>query len=109
MTRVNRLFLFYLHKSQTSSLSFSQSQGARELGRDEIFPPSPPLRKKALETAAIPNQIETQNKVRQKVTVSPNLTDLVTVFKQNRNSPDVLIMGSGLWHMLKVTNESDCR
>ncbi|KAF4400919.1 hypothetical protein G4B88_013760 [Cannabis sativa] len=38
-----------------------------------------------------------------------NLTDLVTTFKQNRNSPDVLIMGSGLWHMLRVTNESDCR
>ncbi|KAF4362604.1 hypothetical protein F8388_011431, partial [Cannabis sativa] len=36
-----------------------------------------------------------------------NLTDLVTAFKRNRNSPDVLIMGSGLWHMLRVTNESD--
>lgn len=36
-----------------------------------------------------------------------NLTDLVMAFKRNRNSPDVLVMGSGLWHMLRVTNESD--
>ena len=36
-----------------------------------------------------------------------NLTDLVVAFKRNRNSPDVLVMGSGLWHMLRVTNESD--
>ncbi|KAF4403971.1 hypothetical protein G4B88_014427 [Cannabis sativa] len=38
-----------------------------------------------------------------------NLTNLITTFKQNRNSLDVLIMGSGLWHMLRVTNESDCK
>ncbi|KAL5574160.1 hypothetical protein UlMin_023757 [Ulmus minor] len=36
-----------------------------------------------------------------------NLTDLVVGFKRNRNSPDVLIMGSGLWHMLHFTNATD--
>lgn len=36
-----------------------------------------------------------------------NLTDLVVGFKRNRNYPDVLIMGSGLWHMLHITNASD--
>ncbi|KAF4360416.1 hypothetical protein F8388_002724 [Cannabis sativa] len=37
-----------------------------------------------------------------------NLNDLVTAFKKNRKSPNVLIMGSGIWHMLRVTNESNC-
>ncbi|KAI4299659.1 hypothetical protein L6164_033095 [Bauhinia variegata] len=36
-----------------------------------------------------------------------NLTDLVMEFKQNRNHPDVLVMGSGLWDMLRITNASD--
>ncbi|XP_062152414.1 protein ALTERED XYLOGLUCAN 9 [Alnus glutinosa] len=36
-----------------------------------------------------------------------NLTDLVVGFKRNRNYPDVLVMGSGLWHMLHFTNASD--
>ncbi|KAF8407514.1 hypothetical protein HHK36_006648 [Tetracentron sinense] len=36
-----------------------------------------------------------------------NLTKLVMEFKRNRRYPDVLIMGSGLWHMLHVTNASD--
>lgn len=36
-----------------------------------------------------------------------NLTDLVRGFKQNRNYPDVLVMGSGLWHMLHMVNASD--
>lgn len=36
-----------------------------------------------------------------------NLTDLVYGFEQNRNYPDVLVMGSGLWHMLHVTNASE--
>lgn len=36
-----------------------------------------------------------------------NLTDLVTGFKRNRSYPDVLVMGSGLWHMLHFTNASD--
>ncbi|KAF7831141.1 uncharacterized protein G2W53_013474 [Senna tora] len=36
-----------------------------------------------------------------------NLTDLVMGFKQKRNYPDVLVMGSGLWHMLHITNASD--
>lgn len=35
-----------------------------------------------------------------------NLTDLVAAFRR-RSPPDVLVMGSGLWHMLRVTNESD--
>ncbi|KAI4307702.1 hypothetical protein L6164_030862 [Bauhinia variegata] len=36
-----------------------------------------------------------------------NLTDLVIEFKQNRNYPDVLVMGTGLWDMLHITNASD--
>lgn len=36
----------------------------------------------------------------------PNLTSSIMEFKQNRNYPDVLIMGSGLWDMLHVTNAS---
>lgn len=36
-----------------------------------------------------------------------NLTNLVNGFKRNRNYPDVLVMGSGLWHMLHFTNASD--
>ncbi|GFY94144.1 hypothetical protein Acr_09g0005900 [Actinidia rufa] len=36
-----------------------------------------------------------------------NLTDLMRDFKQNKNYPDVLVMGSGLWHMLHVMNSSD--
>ncbi|KAK9274834.1 hypothetical protein L1049_022087 [Liquidambar formosana] len=36
-----------------------------------------------------------------------NLTDLMMEFKRKRNYPDVLVMGSGLWHMLHVTNASD--
>ncbi|KAM7519879.1 hypothetical protein LguiB_018841 [Lonicera macranthoides] len=36
-----------------------------------------------------------------------NLTDLVIDFKRNRNYPDVLVMGAGLWHMLHVTNPLD--
>lgn len=38
-----------------------------------------------------------------------NLTNLVQGFNQNRNFPDVLVMGSGLWHMLHFTNASDYR
>lgn len=36
-----------------------------------------------------------------------NLTDLAMGFKRNRIYPDVLVMGSGLWHMLHFTNASD--
>ncbi|KAM5558290.1 hypothetical protein ABKV19_020150 [Rosa sericea] len=36
-----------------------------------------------------------------------NLTTLVAGFNRNRNYPDVLVMGSGLWHMLHFTNASD--
>ncbi|XP_071735368.1 protein ALTERED XYLOGLUCAN 9-like [Rutidosis leptorrhynchoides] len=36
-----------------------------------------------------------------------NLTDLVINFKLNNTYPDVLVMGSGLWHMLHFTNYSD--
>ncbi|XP_022983191.1 uncharacterized protein LOC111481848 [Cucurbita maxima] len=36
-----------------------------------------------------------------------NLTDLMVEFKQNRSYPDVIIMGSGLWHMLHFTNASE--
>ncbi|KAA8530712.1 hypothetical protein F0562_005354 [Nyssa sinensis] len=36
-----------------------------------------------------------------------NLTVLMMEFKQNRNYPDVLVMGAGLWHMLHMTNPSD--
>ncbi|WJZ98272.1 hypothetical protein VitviT2T_016811 [Vitis vinifera] len=36
-----------------------------------------------------------------------NLTGLVMEFKRNLNYPDVLVMGSGLWHMLHLTNSSD--
>ncbi|KAF6144561.1 hypothetical protein GIB67_006053 [Kingdonia uniflora] len=36
-----------------------------------------------------------------------NVTELLTEFKKNRRYPDVLVMGSGLWHMLHVTNSSE--
>lgn len=36
-----------------------------------------------------------------------NLTDLVVSYKVKRSYPDVLVMGSGLWHMLHVNNASD--
>ncbi|XP_014503585.1 uncharacterized protein LOC106763920 [Vigna radiata var. radiata] len=36
-----------------------------------------------------------------------NLTSLVAGFKRNRVYPDLLVMGSGLWHMLHITNASD--
>lgn len=36
-----------------------------------------------------------------------NLTDLMIEFKGNKNYPDVLVMGVGLWHMLHMTNSSD--
>lgn len=36
-----------------------------------------------------------------------NLTDLMGEFKQYSNYPDVLVMGSGLWHMLHFHNASD--
>ncbi|XP_059643530.1 protein ALTERED XYLOGLUCAN 9-like [Cornus florida] len=36
-----------------------------------------------------------------------NLTDLMVEFKRNKNFPDVLVMGAGLWHMLHVTNSWD--
>ncbi|XP_071709497.1 protein ALTERED XYLOGLUCAN 9-like [Rutidosis leptorrhynchoides] len=36
-----------------------------------------------------------------------NLTDLVIEFKRNNTYPDVLVMGSGLWHMLHFTNYSN--
>ncbi|XP_020234124.1 uncharacterized protein LOC109814169 [Cajanus cajan] len=36
-----------------------------------------------------------------------NLTNLVVGFKRNRVYPDLLVMGSGLWHMLHFTNASD--
>ncbi|TKY56656.1 PC-Esterase protein [Spatholobus suberectus] len=36
-----------------------------------------------------------------------NLTGLVVEFKRNRVYPDLLVMGSGLWHMLHFTNASD--
>lgn len=36
-----------------------------------------------------------------------NLTQLVVELNKNQSFPDVLIMGSGLWHMLHVTNSTD--
>ncbi|KAK2986860.1 hypothetical protein RJ640_009594 [Escallonia rubra] len=36
-----------------------------------------------------------------------NLTDLVMKFKADKNYPDVLVMGAGLWDMLHITNSSD--
>ncbi|XP_028800588.1 uncharacterized protein LOC114755866 [Neltuma alba] len=36
-----------------------------------------------------------------------NLTDLVMGLRESRNYPDVLVMGSGLWDMLHITNASD--
>ncbi|KAK7300631.1 hypothetical protein RJT34_11479 [Clitoria ternatea] len=36
-----------------------------------------------------------------------NLTGLVLEFKQDHVYPDLLVMGSGLWHMLHFTNASD--
>lgn len=36
-----------------------------------------------------------------------NLTHLLKQFKHSRQYPDVLVMGTGLWHMLHYTNASD--
>ncbi|XP_010263129.1 PREDICTED: uncharacterized protein LOC104601483 [Nelumbo nucifera] len=36
-----------------------------------------------------------------------NLTELLMEFKHNRQYPDVLVMGSGLWHMLHITDAMD--
>ncbi|KAH7557075.1 hypothetical protein JRO89_XS11G0042100 [Xanthoceras sorbifolium] len=36
-----------------------------------------------------------------------NLTHLIMKYKVKRTYPDVLVMGSGLWHMLHVNNASD--
>ncbi|XP_042503310.1 uncharacterized protein LOC122080438 isoform X2 [Macadamia integrifolia] len=36
-----------------------------------------------------------------------NLTSLLMDFKANHQYPDVLVIGSGLWHMLHVNNASD--
>ncbi|XP_077219530.1 pmr5/Cas1p GDSL/SGNH-like acyl-esterase family protein [Tasmannia lanceolata] len=36
-----------------------------------------------------------------------NLTDVLKKFKHDHRYPDVLVMGSGLWHMLHFTNASD--
>ncbi|XP_010558659.1 PREDICTED: uncharacterized protein LOC104827223 [Tarenaya hassleriana] len=36
-----------------------------------------------------------------------NLTDLVIVYKKERKYPDVLMLGTGLWHMLHVNDASD--
>ncbi|GAB4836119.1 hypothetical protein Ancab_001035 [Ancistrocladus abbreviatus] len=36
-----------------------------------------------------------------------NLTDLAMDLNKNRSCPDVLVMGSGLWHMLHVSNSTD--
>lgn len=36
-----------------------------------------------------------------------NLTDILIQFKRSGNYPDVLVMASGLWHMLHFTNSSD--
>ena len=36
-----------------------------------------------------------------------NLTGLVMEFKRKLNFPDVLVMGSGLWHMLHLSKSSD--
>ncbi|KAL1348580.1 hypothetical protein HN51_024560 [Arachis hypogaea] len=36
-----------------------------------------------------------------------NLTDLVMEFKENHVYPDLLVMGSGLWHMLHINNASE--
>ncbi|KAJ4974330.1 hypothetical protein NE237_007504 [Protea cynaroides] len=36
-----------------------------------------------------------------------NLSNLLIDFKRNHQYPDVLVMGSGLWHMLQVTDASD--
>lgn len=36
-----------------------------------------------------------------------NLTEVVAELSRNGSCPDVLVMGSGLWHMLHVTNSVD--
>lgn len=36
-----------------------------------------------------------------------NLTSMVKEYKRKKSYPDVLLMGSGLWHMLHITNASD--
>ncbi|CAA6673437.1 unnamed protein product [Spirodela intermedia] len=36
-----------------------------------------------------------------------NLTDLLLGFRAARRYPDVLVMGTGMWHMLHVNNASD--
>ncbi|KAL3629130.1 hypothetical protein CASFOL_026352 [Castilleja foliolosa] len=36
-----------------------------------------------------------------------NLTESTSLFKKNKNFPDILVMGAGLWDMLHVNNASD--
>lgn len=36
-----------------------------------------------------------------------NLTQLVGELRKNQSFPDVLVMGSGLWHMLHITDSTD--
>ncbi|CAA0824517.1 Unknown protein [Striga hermonthica] len=36
-----------------------------------------------------------------------NLTELMLLFKKNKNLPDVLVMGAGLWDMLHINNASE--
>ncbi|KAL3624305.1 hypothetical protein CASFOL_033121 [Castilleja foliolosa] len=36
-----------------------------------------------------------------------NLTELTSLFKRNKNFPDVMVMGAGLWDMLHINNASD--
>ena len=36
-----------------------------------------------------------------------NLTQVVGELSKNQSYPDVLVMGSGLWHMLHITNSAD--
>lgn len=36
-----------------------------------------------------------------------NLTNFIKQYKDKRSCPDVLVMGSGLWHLLHVNNASD--
>ncbi|GFP95719.1 hypothetical protein PHJA_001716100 [Phtheirospermum japonicum] len=36
-----------------------------------------------------------------------NLTELISLFKRNKDFPDVMVMGVGLWDMLHVNNASE--
>ncbi|GMH11288.1 hypothetical protein Nepgr_013129 [Nepenthes gracilis] len=36
-----------------------------------------------------------------------NLIDLIVDLSNNKSCPDVLVMGTGLWHMLHITNSTD--